>query len=208
MLHPFSPPLDEPVVTAVIFSMRLLAFNSFPIWEASSPVLQTFFFTSYPLLHTNPMLPQTKEKVKPPRSLRSARRSLVKNKISTPLSFPTTFHSSISAPKKIIKALYDYQAQGPHELSFAQGDFFHVTGRENDDRWFEACNPATNSKGLVPVSYFQVLDKSERNLSVAQPQTGSAAPPHAQQKIDSGFIDNEHDVAHGNFRNRYNLLFF
>ncbi|KAI8140641.1 hypothetical protein BJV82DRAFT_621927 [Fennellomyces sp. T-0311] len=133
------------------------------------------------------MMHHSKEKVKPPRSLRSARRSLVKNKISTPLSFPTTFHSSISAPKKIIKALYDYQAQGPHELSFKQGDFFHVTGRENDDHWFEACNPATSSKGIVPVSYFQVLDKSERNLTVAQP------PP---QKADSGFIDHEPEAMH------------
>lgn len=129
-----------------------------------------------------------KEKVKAPKSLRSARRSLVKNKISTPLSLPTTVHASISAPKKIIKALYDYQAQGPHELSFAQGDFFHVTGRENDEHWFEACNPATNMKGIVPVSYFQVLDKSERNLTVA--------PPQSQQyhKFDSGFVDNDHDV--------------
>ncbi|KAI9270422.1 hypothetical protein BDA99DRAFT_501732 [Phascolomyces articulosus] len=131
---------------------------------------------------------QSKEKVKPPRNLRSARRSLVKNKISTPLSFPTTFHSSISAPKKIIKALYDYQAQGPHELSFKQGDFFHVTGRENDEHWFEACNPATSSKGIVPVSYFQVLDKSERNLTVAPPQ----------QKADSGFIDHEPEPTNNN----------
>ncbi|KAI9488112.1 hypothetical protein BDB00DRAFT_850094 [Zychaea mexicana] len=133
------------------------------------------------------MLHHSKDKVKPPRNLRSARRSLVKNKISTPLSFPTTFHSSITAPKKIIKALYDYQAQGPHELSFKQGDFFHVTARENDDQWFEACNPATNLKGIVPVSYFQVLDKSERNLTVAQPQQ--------PQKADSGFIDHESPLA-------------
>ena len=136
----------------------------------------------------------SKEKVKPPRNLRSARRSLVKNKISTPLSYPTTFHSSISAPKKIIKALYDYQAQGPHELSFKQGDFFHVTARENDEHWFEACNPATSSKGIVPVSYFQVLDKSERNLTVAQPQLTPQQPQQPQpqpQKADSGFIDQE-----------------
>lgn len=97
-------------------------------------------------------------------------------------------HASLAAPKKIIKALYDYQAQGPHELSFSQGDFFHVVGRENDDQWFEACNPATNSKGIVPVSYFQVLDKSERSLPVQQP---------AASKADSGFID-EQDITHGN----------
>ncbi|KAI9033652.1 hypothetical protein CLU79DRAFT_830026 [Phycomyces nitens] len=124
-----------------------------------------------------------KEKVKPPLSLRSARRSLVKNKISTPVGIPVAHHASLAAPKKIIKALYDYQAQGPDELSFSEGDFYHVTGRENDSQWFEACNPATNTKGLVPVSFFQVLDKAERNLSVAQPLND------INIKQDSGFSD-------------------
>lgn len=118
----------------------------------------------------------SKDKVRPPRNLRSARRSLVKNKISTPTHAPANV---LSTPKKIIKALYDYLAQGPHELSFSRGDFFHVTNRENDTHWFEACNPATNSKGLVPVSYFQVLDKSERTLTVAGPN----------RAVDSDFMD-------------------
>ncbi|KAL0086271.1 hypothetical protein J3Q64DRAFT_1809297 [Phycomyces blakesleeanus] len=125
----------------------------------------------------------TKEKVKPPLSLRSARRSLVKNKISTPVGIPITHHASLAAPKKIIKALYDYQAQGPDELSFSEGDFYHVTARENDSKWFEACNPATNTKGLVPVAFFQVLDKAERNLAVAQPLND------LNIKSDSGFSD-------------------
>ncbi|CAB5200229.1 unnamed protein product [Rhizophagus irregularis] len=42
------------------------------------------------------------------------------------------------------------------------GDFFHVVGNENDPDWYEACNPATNKQGLVPVSYFQVLEKVGR----------------------------------------------
>ncbi|CAG8770828.1 237_t:CDS:1, partial [Acaulospora morrowiae] len=50
----------------------------------------------------------------------------------------------------------------PHELSFSKGDFFHVVGNENDPNWYEACNPATNVSGHVPVSYFQVLEKSGR----------------------------------------------
>ncbi|KAF7722876.1 bud emergence protein 1 [Apophysomyces ossiformis] len=115
----------------------------------------------------------SKDKVKPPRSLRSARRSLVKNKISTPLNLPTTNHASLAPPKKIIKALYDYQAQGPDELTFSKGDFFHVTDRENDPQWFEACNPATNVKGIVPVRYFQVLDKTERTLTAVHPEKES-----------------------------------
>ncbi|KAI8344391.1 hypothetical protein BC941DRAFT_507949 [Chlamydoabsidia padenii] len=105
----------------------------------------------------------TKEKVKPPRSLRTARLSVVKNKISTPVQLTANQNASVvSTPKKVIKALYDYQAQSPLELSFTRGDFFHVTGRENDTHWYEACNPVTNTRGVVPVSYFQVLEKNER----------------------------------------------
>lgn len=140
---------------------------------AQPPTCPFLFFSlvssNYPMLHS-------KDKVRPPRNLRSARRSLVKNKISTPTHAPANV---LSTPKKIIKALYDYQAQGPHELSFSRGDFFHVTNRENDTHWFEACNPATSSKGLVPVSYFQVLDKSERTLTVAGPNRAA----------DSDFMD-------------------
>ncbi|CAO3588064.1 unnamed protein product [Absidia cylindrospora] len=112
----------------------------------------------------------TKEKVKPPRSLRTARLSVVKNKISTPVSLPATQHApTMASPKKVIKALYDYQSQSPLELSFTRGDFFHVIGRENDTHWYEACNPVSNSRGVVPVSYFQVLEKNKRNSNESTP---------------------------------------
>ncbi|RUS16603.1 hypothetical protein BC937DRAFT_91011 [Endogone sp. FLAS-F59071] len=124
-----------------------------------------------------------KAKVRPPKNLQAARHSLVKQQISTPISFPTRSNPSIAPPKKVIKALYDYQSQGPQELSFSQGDFFHVTGRENDKAWYEACNPATNSRGLVPVSYFQVLEKAQPTLI--------DAVPAGQHKSDSGFVDND-----------------
>jgi len=100
-----------------------------------------------------------KEKVKPPRSLRSARLSVVKNQISTPV-----IQTSTNSPKKVIKALYDYNAQSPNELSFARGDFFLVTGREGDASFYEAFNPITNSRGIVPVPYFQVLEKHEKAM--------------------------------------------
>ncbi|CAB4489269.1 unnamed protein product [Rhizophagus irregularis] len=90
------------------------------------------------------------------------RRSVTKDKISTPIAIPTKAPPSILPPKKVIKALYDYDANGPKELSFSKGDFFHVVGNENDPDWYEACNPATNKQGLVPVSYFQVLEKVGR----------------------------------------------
>ncbi|CAG8608037.1 7335_t:CDS:1 [Cetraspora pellucida] len=89
------------------------------------------------------------------------RRSVSKDKISTPIETKAP-PPSILPPKKVIKALYDYTGNGTKELSFSKGDFFHVVGNENDPNWYEACNPATNVRGLVPVSYFQVLEKSSR----------------------------------------------
>ncbi|KAI9795019.1 MAG: bud emergence protein 1 [Peltula sp. TS41687] len=73
---------------------------------------------------------------------------------------------AIQPPKKVIRALYDYNANPNHEqeLSFAKGDFFHVIGRENDTDWYEACNPSMpNARGLVPVRFFQVLGRTERD---------------------------------------------
>ncbi|CAG8439501.1 1330_t:CDS:2 [Ambispora leptoticha] len=100
--------------------------------------------------------------VKVPKALKPDFRRVSKEKISTPIAIPTKHPPSILPPKKVIKALYDYDASAPNELSFSKGDFFHVVGEENDPNWYEACNPATNLRGLVPVTYFQVLEKSGR----------------------------------------------
>ncbi|KAK9369208.1 protein scd2/ral3 [Lipomyces kononenkoae] len=99
--------------------------------------------------------------------IKGLRRSLKGERDSTSTS---NSHFSISQkspltilpPKKVIKALYDYQASTAGELSFSRGDFFHVIGNENDLNWYEACNPSTNVRGMVPVTYFQVLGRNER----------------------------------------------
>ncbi|KAJ5309103.1 hypothetical protein PENANT_c020G09374 [Penicillium antarcticum] len=72
---------------------------------------------------------------------------------------------AILPPKKVIKALYDYQPEGTsQELAFSKGDFFHVISREDDSDWYEACNPLIPSaRGLVPVSFFEVIGKNERD---------------------------------------------
>lgn len=87
---------------------------------------------------------------------------------------------------QVIRALYDYEAHSTQELSFSKGDFFHVIGRENDEDWYEACNPALpDARGLVPVKYFQALGKTERNSGQSEklPQT-VRLPDH-----DSGYSD-------------------
>lgn len=85
---------------------------------------------------------------------------------------------AIVPPKKVIRALYDYEAQSGQELSFSRGDFFHVIGRENDQDWYEACNPALpDARGLVPVAFFQALGRTERDSAQSNPDTTTTTAP-------------------------------
>ncbi|KAJ5225466.1 hypothetical protein N7468_006691 [Penicillium chermesinum] len=92
---------------------------------------------------------------------------------------------AILPPKKVIKALYDYHPEPgtTQELAFSKGDFFHVISREDDSDWYEACNPLIPSaRGLVPVSFFEVIGKSERN-------SGGSDDQVKKVQHDSGFAD-------------------
>jgi len=61
-----------------------------------------------------------------------------------------------------------------------------VIGRENDTDWYEACNPALeNVRGLVPVAYFQILGKTERDSG----QSDKSPQPIRQPDHDSGYSD-------------------
>ncbi|KAG0638230.1 hypothetical protein HOY80DRAFT_191040 [Tuber brumale] len=91
---------------------------------------------------------------------------------------------TIQPPKKVIRASFDYTAASDLELSFSKGDFFHVIGREDDPEWYEACNPASNARGLVPVSYFQTLGKSGRGS-----QDSAASGVSDILRTDSGYSD-------------------
>lgn len=85
----------------------------------------------------------------------------------------------------MIRALYDYEARSTQELSFSRGDFFHVIGREDDQDWYEACNPAqADARGLVPVAFFQALGKTEGELEGARPPTATKHIDH-----DSGYSE-------------------
>ncbi|CCH44416.1 hypothetical protein BN7_3980 [Wickerhamomyces ciferrii] len=83
-----------------------------------------------------------------------------KNSISSVQEIQITQNNLLQSPKRVIKALYDYKPQGPGELEFQKGDFFHVIGNENDPEWYEACNPSRNLRGMVPVPYFEVFGKT------------------------------------------------
>ncbi|KAH6856050.1 hypothetical protein B0I37DRAFT_389441 [Chaetomium sp. MPI-CAGE-AT-0009] len=122
------------------------------------------------------------------KALRIGRRSMKSEEKNKPhVSIPQKAAVAIVPPKKVIRALHDYTAQNPEELSFSRGDFFHVIGRENDPDWYEACNPALpDPPGLVPVSFFQSLGRNERDSGQSQPDSAHSVkhPDH-----DSGYGD-------------------
>ncbi|WDK16925.1 SH3 domain-containing protein [Colletotrichum graminicola] len=96
--------------------------------------------------------------------MKALRRSIKGEKDNAKINIAPKSAVAIVPPKKVIRALYDYEAQSGQELSFSRGDFFHVIGRENDADWYEACNPALpDARGLVPVAFFQALGRTERD---------------------------------------------
>ena len=52
------------------------------------------------------------------------------------------------------KALYEFNAEAPNELSLKPGDVVVVTGKVNADWWEGECNGRT---GIFPTSYTQPL---------------------------------------------------
>jgi bud emergence protein 1 len=82
--------------------------------------------------------------------------------ISTPIPSVSRPTNAIQPPKKVIRALEDYPIkQAVNELTFQKGDFFHVINEiDQGPGWYEANNPMTGARGLVPMSKFEVFNKS------------------------------------------------
>ena len=102
-------------------------------------------------------------------TMKSLRKSLNNNRessrpqISTPLPLPSVSKppSAILPPQKVIRALSSYRSQAPQELSFSKGDFFYVLKDADDSgTWYEAHNPVTGARGLVPRTLFEEFGKS------------------------------------------------
>lgn len=52
------------------------------------------------------------------------------------------------------------RSKAPQELSFQKGDFFYVIREINDNgAWYEAHNPVSGARGLVPRSMFEEFNK-------------------------------------------------
>lgn len=86
---------------------------------------------------------------------------------------------------QVIKALSDYtpDPNDKEKLAFRKGDFFYVISREDDPYWYEACNP--KARGLVPVKFFEVIDKTERQSAVSLLSVG------AKEGRESGFSNRD-----------------
>lgn len=75
-------------------------------------------------------------------------------------------------------------------MPFSKGDFFHVISREDDSDWYEACNPLIpTARGLVPVSFFEVIGKNERDKDRDRERDSGGSVDLHKDHHDSGFSD-------------------
>ncbi|KAG1892835.1 hypothetical protein F4604DRAFT_1701835 [Suillus subluteus] len=119
--------------------------------------------------------------------MKSLRKSLNGNReihrleISTPLPLPSVSKPQNASlpPQKVIRAIASYRPQGPQQLPFQKGDFFYVTGNvESQGDWYDAHNPVTGARGLVPQSMFEEFCKSPAvRASTISVAVNSPSPP-------------------------------
>lgn len=112
---------------------------------------------------------------------------------SSGVTLPPVRTQGKTPPTKVIRAINSYRSMGPPELTFEAGDFFHVMGdgqprqkggnsnisssnNASEELWYDAHNPLTRARGIVPESYFQVLGRNERDN-----KTGSSLSPPPMQ---------------------------
>ncbi|KAH9175164.1 hypothetical protein EDB89DRAFT_394493 [Lactarius sanguifluus] len=80
--------------------------------------------------------------------------------ISTPLPPLSKPPTAIAPPQQVIRATSGYRSPAPQQLSFQQGDFFYVIREVSEGgSWYEAHNPMTGARGLVPRAMFESFNK-------------------------------------------------
>jgi myosin I len=83
---------------------------------------------------------------------------------------PSSFGGGGGAAKDQCKALYDFAAENPDELSFATGDIIDITDSSAPDWWQGSCNGAS---GIFPANY---VEKVAAAAPAAAPR-GRGGPP-------------------------------
>jgi Variant SH3 domain len=80
--------------------------------------------------------------------------------ISTPLPPVSRPSAAVTPPQKVIRATSSYRSPTPQQLSFQRGDFFYVIREVTEGgSWYEAHNPVTGARGLVPKLMFEAFNK-------------------------------------------------
>ncbi|KAG6879505.1 hypothetical protein C0992_002001 [Termitomyces sp. T32_za158] len=103
----------------------------------------------------------------------NGRESGIRAHISTPLPSVSKPPSAILPPQKVIRALSAYRPQAPQELPFQKGDFFYVSKDvEDQGTWYEAHNPITGARGLVPRTMFEEFNKTSASSRTSQASSG------------------------------------
>ncbi|KAH8106170.1 hypothetical protein BXZ70DRAFT_420964 [Cristinia sonorae] len=132
--------------------------------------------------------------------MKTLRKSLNSHKdhhISSPISpLPSLSKpiGSIQPPKKVIRAIRSHRAIAPQELSFEKGDFFHVVNDVDNGRWYEAHNPITGARGLVPCDMFEEFVKGGTPRSPQPPTHKSPSPAStASPKVQTFYAVVLHD---------------
>jgi hypothetical protein len=96
-------------------------------------------------------------------------------------------------PTLVIKAITPYKSNRIVELSFQKGDFFHVVGERDDHEgsWFEASNPATGARGIVPKHCFELLGRKQKELSNTTTNTNTTSSAYPPRSSAPGFHMNQ-----------------
>lgn len=126
--------------------------------------------------------------------MKGIRRSLNKERIGNPTptysSLPTAGFPSLAAlapvrampgpPRLVIRATTS--SRTPDGLAYEAGDFYHVVSDDGGEDWFDAANPMTGMRGLVPASHFQVLGRNVRETAQRKASlSGPASQPTSPQ---------------------------
>ena len=133
--------------------------------------------------------------------MKGIRRSLNKDRIGAPTGVVKTSGATPGGPpygqrptvapapappKRVIRATAAYRGRTAQELSFEVGDFFHVVSDEGGEDWFDAANPMTGARGLVPSSHFQVLGRNVRETNLQGPTQKSSTGSGSDRGSASG----------------------
>ncbi|KAJ2080662.1 bud emergence protein 1 [Coemansia sp. RSA 988] len=113
------------------------------------------------------------------------------------LSKRSSSAAKAQAPKRVVRAIRNYDARESAELTFKKDDFFYVLSTPHDsDEWYDVSNPLTGDRGLVPASFFEVMEsrkdrinrinRSDSNASCTAPILPPLHSSNGHSNNDSG----------------------